>query len=257
MLASKSRVMSTMITGPSNFPVAQQRKRGDAADKKMMEMLAYVEQRMKKIQNTLNPRSISSDRSDAVAELETKLAKMEKDQKSYKAVNKIIRSKKLSEEEKVKQLAAIGVSEALFRQLMEPPYPGAQIGFESYLLTNNNANMKRVRERIAAVKKEQARPTTETAEDEGVTIIDNAEDNRVQLDFDKIPSEEIRSKLKSEGWRWSRRNSVWQRQRTENARYSAKRILAGLKKEAPAPGGGVMTKEELIQRAAKARESDG
>lgn len=64
----------------------------------------------------------------------------------------------------------------------------------------------------------------------GGEVIRNAEANRLQLKFDGIPDAATRQKLKSEGWRWSPKNGVWQRQLTDNAEYSAKRLLEDLNK---------------------------
>ena len=231
MLHAKSGVMSTMITGPSKFPTARNQKRGDTADKRTRELVEYVDKQTDKIRNTLNPKSISADRPDAVIALEAKIQKMEKQQADWKKINKIVRSKTRSETQKKADLAAIGIGEATYQQLITPPYQGAQIGLPSYLLSNNLANIKRTKQRIKDLEREDDTPTAET-EHEGVTVIDNAEDNRIQLQFDGKPSETIRSKMKSEGWRWSRREGVWQRQRTDAARQSAQRMVAALKEEA-------------------------
>ena len=230
MLHAKSGVMSTMITGRSKFPTARNQKRGDTADKRTRELVEYVDKQTDKIRNTLNPKSISADRPDAVIALEAKIQKMEKQQADWKKINKIVRSKTRSETQKKADLAAIGIGEATYQQLITPPYQGAQIGLPSYLLSNNLANIKRTKQRIKDLEREDDTPTAET-EHEGVTVIDNAEDNRIQLQFDGKPSETIRSKMKSEGWRWSRRDGVWQRQRTDAARYSAQRMVAALKEE--------------------------
>jgi len=45
---------------------------------------------------------------------------------------------------------------------------------------------------------------------------DNKEINRIQLIFDGIPDENIRTALKSKGFHWSRREGAWQREFTEN-----------------------------------------
>lgn len=43
-----------------------------------------------------------------------------------------------------------------------------------------------------------------------VRVVENAKENRLQLFFDGIPSEEIRSQLKHNAFRWSRYNGCWQ-----------------------------------------------
>jgi len=51
----------------------------------------------------------------------------------------------------------------------------------------------------------------------GGKVIHNKEINRIQIIFDNIPDEDIRKSLKSRGFHWSRRESAWQREFTENA----------------------------------------
>lgn len=51
----------------------------------------------------------------------------------------------------------------------------------------------------------------------GVRILHNTEENRLQLFFDGKPEQEMITKLKSRGFKWSPRNKAWQRQLTPNA----------------------------------------
>lgn len=58
----------------------------------------------------------------------------------------------------------------------------------------------------------------------GITVIQNTELNRLQLIFDGKPSDEVRDILKSNGFKWSPKNTAWQRQLTQNALYAFNRI---------------------------------
>ena len=91
------------------------------------------------------------------------------------------------------------------------PYP-------SYHLSNNNANIRRIQQRIEDLKNksEYAGWTFEG----GKAEINEAE-NRLQLFFDEKPSDEQRSKLKHNGFKWSPSQGAWQRQLTKNAIHSA------------------------------------
>jgi hypothetical protein len=53
---------------------------------------------------------------------------------------------------------------------------------------------------------------------------------RLQLLFDGKPNDEIRSILKSHGFRWSPYNEAWQRQLTNNAKYETKLVLKEIEK---------------------------
>ena len=59
----------------------------------------------------------------------------------------------------------------------------------------------------------------------GVRIIQNTDINRLQIEFDDKPDEEMRSKLKSNGFKWAPSQGVWQRQLTDNAISAVKRIF--------------------------------
>ena len=117
------------------------------------------------------------------------------------------------------------------------PFPGLEIDqryaldihgvpFPAYELTSIREKIKRIRSRMDDLSKlQQAQENpAEDIEFEGGYICQNAEENRLQIIFDSIPDPEIRAELKSSGFRWSPKNSAWQRQLTDNALRAARRI---------------------------------
>lgn len=50
-----------------------------------------------------------------------------------------------------------------------------------------------------------------------IKVIQNTDINRLQLKFNGKPDEKIREVLKNNGFKWSPKNSTWQRQLTKNA----------------------------------------
>jgi hypothetical protein len=84
-----------------------------------------------------------------------------------------------------------------------------------------------MKQRIEELKRVKSKTTTET-EINGVRVINNVEDNRLQIFFDCKPPAEIRAKLKSRGFRWSPRNKAWQRKLSSSAESAAKSILRDL-----------------------------
>lgn len=175
-----------------------------------------------KAQAAENNHAISSDDPEAIKLLKEKLEKLEKLQNIMKAANKIVRSKKLTDEEKIQEMVKLGLSEEGAANALKPDFCG-RVGFASYSLQNNNANIKRVKDRIKELEK---RANDETTEEEinGIRIVDNVEDNRLQVFFEGIPAAEIRSKLKSNGFRWSRYNGCWQSYRSERAKRIAQQV---------------------------------
>ena len=91
------------------------------------------------------------------------------------------------------------------------PYP-------SFHLTNNNANIRRVQQRIDDLKNR--------GEFVGWTFpggeakINEAE-NRLQLFFEEKPTEDQRRELKSNGFKWAPSQGAWQRQLNRNAIFAA------------------------------------
>ena len=62
----------------------------------------------------------------------------------------------------------------------------------------------------------------------GITVIQNTEANRLQLIFDGKPSDETRELLKKNGFKWSPKNTAWQRQLTTNALHTLEKIKDSL-----------------------------
>jgi hypothetical protein len=64
----------------------------------------------------------------------------------------------------------------------------------------------------------------EVIEFDGGKIIVDIDENRVKVEFDERQSDEMTAKLKGRGFHWSPSNQCWQRLRTKDALWAAKRI---------------------------------
>ena len=170
-----------------------------------------------------NNNAIFSDDPEAITKLREKLESLQKSQELMKAVNAIIRKKNLSDEQKKEQIIKAGLKEKYATDILQPDYCG-RIGFPSFSLTNNNANIKRIKDRIAHLEKLNAAETAEKKFGE-VSIVENVEENRCQIFFPDKPSEAVRADLKSHGFRWSPYNSCWQRHRSNMATHYAESIV--------------------------------
>lgn len=182
---------------------------------------------------------ISSDDPDAIAKLTAELEKAEQAQEQMKAANKIIRkwvkrgvtheSKGPDFEALAGELAALGraFTPEKVRDLAKP-YLGS-VGFASFTLSNNSANITRIKKRIEVLKAAATRET-KTHDYPGIcTVIENTEANRVQFIFPEKPDAETREMLKSNGFRWAPSESAWQRQLNNAGIYAARRVLAALR----------------------------
>ncbi|MDD3038854.1 DUF3560 domain-containing protein [Bacteroides sp.] len=175
---------------------------------KSIELSRKAEYFERKAEAAENNTSIYLGDDDAVDRLQEKVESLEKAQGMMKAANKIVRSKKLNDIAKIEQLQSLGFSEEKSVKLTEPDCYG-EYGFASYTLTNNSARIRDAKQRL-----ERAKMLKETATKEyvikSVRIVENSEENRLQLFFDGVPDEEIRSQLKHNAFRWSRFNGCWQ-----------------------------------------------
>jgi len=96
--------------------------------------------------------AISSDDPEALVLLRAKLDKHEKLQETMRATNKIVRSKKLTRDQMVEKCAPLGISATLVDKLLVPDFCG-WIGFANYAVTNNGAEIRRCKSRIAEATK--------------------------------------------------------------------------------------------------------
>ena len=162
---------------------------------------------------------VSSDDPDAIEKLEEQLQKLDKNQKLYKAINKALRKSDRTGNDD--DLRALGLSEKLIAQLKTPDDCGER-GIAPFQLSNNSSNMRRIRKRIEAL---QAAADDQTVEEQhgDIRIVSNVEENRVQVFFPGVPSPEVRSKLKQNGFRWSPTAGAWQRHRSDAALWWARR----------------------------------
>ena len=170
---------------------------------------------------------ISSDDPEAVTKLREKLATLEARQERMKDMNKAWRAfnKKPTAPATAKLLAALGDSDRVLVERFTPEYSWQKGPAESFQLSNNNANMTRIKQRISDL--ERAASTEPAADIEGnwYRLIENVEENRIQLIFPGKPSANIRRDLKKNGFRWSPTNGAWQRHLTNAGRYAAKYFI--------------------------------
>lgn len=216
---------SVMISGAGNFPVRKKEKQNAALDRNMEEY-NHIQEIKTKIENILYGREqIKSGDADAIGKLENKLKKLKENQEEMKAANRAIRMK--DTEKGDEKLRDMGYSDEQIKQLREPDFCG-RVGYPDYALRNNNANIHRVESRLKGLKAAKENGTSEL-ETDVCKVVENTEQMRLQLIFDGKPEPEVRDILKKNGFRWSPKNTAWQRQLTNNAKYSAKKVIEEIK----------------------------
>lgn len=230
-LYAMSRCFSQMITGAGGWKASTFRRheKTNAAEKAAHDRL---DQWCEKVIKRCNRQERLTGWAE-VERLQEKLDNLTSLQETMKAANKVIRSKKLAEVEKVDELVALGFSESTALKLMEPDYCG-RIGFATFQLSNNLAKIKDTEAKI----KRHAKMAQHEDEEQGYwwgTLRTDYADERYRFIFNGKPTQTVITIMKQNGFRWSPSNKAWQRQITANAKYSVSRIiekLESLKNEA-------------------------
>lgn len=226
-LSSQSRTFSTMISGPANFPVRQMEKRNRVVDSRRTELLEFLPRAKATIIKAMHPelRPIMSGDADATERLAEKIATAEQDQLRMKAANAVIR-KNLKSAVTVKHaaLVAAGFGEDEATKILTPNCFGG-IGFASFELTNNNANIIRMKGRLAVIGRNQTREAV-AVDGANARMEDCPADNRVRLFFPGKPDADVRTALKSCGFRWSPTIGAWQAYRNERSIRKAREVAA-------------------------------
>lgn len=159
----------------------------------------YYENRVKVAENNT---AISSDDPEAIKKLQEKIKEKE---------NEIQEAK-----EKKKQLEAI------------PEAKKDQAYWWTYYLqpsriANCRTEIRRIKKRIEDLQQKDDIPDIDKTIN-GIKITTDKLENRIRLYFQGKPSEETRTKLKRNGFRWSYYNEAWQRQISNQAIYLAEQI---------------------------------
>ena len=181
--------VSVMVAGPSNYNMKKHNKWMEQEGNAFKEYDKIKERFESAMHGVAKPVIKSSD-SNALEALKEKLEKAQAEHQGYKDYNK--KAKK----EGTPKLAA-------------------------YVMTNSNGRIRAIKQRIASVERTQEREARRLNFTGGY-VIENKEAGRTQIFFNEKPSEELRGKMKSSGWRWSPKSGAWQRQLTNNAWYSVR-----------------------------------
>ncbi len=220
-----ARVPSVMIAGGSNFPVRAKEKQNAARDRNWAEY-NEIQGLLDKIKS-IGHGGIMSDDPNAIEKLTAKLIALQAEQEKMKAVNAYYRKHKTLDGCPVLTEDEIRTAKAD----MESGWRYEDKPFPTWALSNNNANIRRIKERVETFQKEakKAAETPKQEEDhDGYTLIENAEIGRIQFIFDGKPDADTRTLLKSYGFKWAPSQGAWQRMLNDNGRYAAQRVIEKL-----------------------------
>lgn len=218
---AKSNTISSMITGPANFPVAKARKSNNREQAAYEDFLNWREKYFKAVN-----RVATKSPEDDLAATETELERIIALQDEVKEINVYIRKTPYKTEAELKKhLLELEHTKEIVERV---ELWNGRFKIPGYFLVNNNAKIKRLQDRVSELgKRIQIKESfTDLKFDGGYITIS---DDRVKIFHDEKPSAEIITKLKKSAFKWSRFWGCWVRKHTANALRDAV-IIVGYKK---------------------------
>lgn len=212
---------SILICGPSNFPMRKKERQNARADHLRAEY-QEIDGLLDKMRSIGNG-GIQSDDPEALDKLRAKLADLQQAQQAMRDAN--AEARRVGHPVKVPDAVAHTVQH-LALSTVSP--------FAPWALSNNNANMHRISDRIAQLERAKTDAPAVMPTAAGVEYREDSELMRAQIVFDGKPSEAVRDLLKANGFRWAPSQGAWQRQLTDNGRSAAKRVMLKLAEVTPA-----------------------
>ena len=213
-LTARSRCMSTLVTGSANFNTRRAEKANASERKRSDEFRQWRERALKAIAR--NGRRMERAATSEVEEMTKKIAGAEAAHEHMKRANTILRKHRKNPEAAIPVLVAeLGMSEKQAGNRVAPDVLG-DVGYARYMLTNNNANIRRMKERLAELERKEAASGQETkslAFSGGEVELD-FQDDRIRILYPGKPDAATIANLKRHGFRWKPTVKGWQRQLT-------------------------------------------
>lgn len=206
-----SRCLSSMITGPANFPTRRNEKANNSYENAVKEFGEWRE----KAQKAIARRIEEAKPAEQKAEEQWEAVKLEIDtvyitQLLYGKLERIA----LKGEVELMQKSIDYVRE-LNAQRKKPIFTERHKFFKLAQL----AELWRDK-----IEQKNGRESIELEFEDG-KVVKNFSEDRLQIIFDGKPNSDVISNLKHNGFRWSPRFGAWQRQLTSNAYYGASRVI--------------------------------
>lgn len=226
------------VAGASNYDVKRNQKRCDA---EMKAALEWDEKRARFLENTRamidnaaplekvleqyksgkRRETISFDDPHAAAKLRARIEGIKEQREEYKRQNAYYKKHGTMrgcpgvDDERAAALDAYTAG-ARHRQ-----------PFESYILQNTLANVKRLEERLQELERRSEAPAAQSVPQtfDGFRVEQDLKENRLRFFFDDKPDAETREVLKRYGLHWSPTAQAWQRQLTPYALRDARRYI--------------------------------
>ena len=216
-LYAKSRVLSTMITGPANFNVSRNNKANQSEHNKWEEFREWRQNAF----NAINKRiEAAKPEEQKTAERWERLKKELLQKIEWQSVANFYSM--------VERLAYNGDTELVNESVgLVQEYNDTHK--RPFVTTKHKLwSLPEIAERVKANKEAKAEKENEESEINGVKVVKNFAADRVQLFFNGKPGFSTIQNLKKHAFKWSPSNMCWQRQLTQNALYSVNHVLQNI-----------------------------
>lgn len=213
-LSAKSRCLSSMITGPANFPVRRNEKANNSEHNRSVEFTEWREKNLKYI-----AKKVEESKPQEVKD-------SERFNDLKKQVDRLFEGWMPTRfKSRLETVAKSGNTELVAKVLEYIKF--IQVEKNRVLFTPRNSIWLLANVAEVIREKEVDKETAESKEYQisGVKVVENIQADRIQLFFDGKPEYKVISELKHAAFKWSPSNMCWQRQLTNNARYAAERLL--------------------------------
>ena len=232
MISIRARTFSTGVTGGAGI-TARKIASNESLIQREYEKLKTHNQEVEKIKNKLakiakntpadqyeTGEVVKSVDVNAIAKLQDKIKQLE-EKKEY-----IYRQQKAEKEYKKSKDSSVFEKYDIKKEDVEEMLD--EINRYGYALysspANINAEIRRIRERITGLEKNQSKGEEEILI-EGGKIVKNGATQRLQIFFDGIPDKDVREKLKKHAFKWAPSVKAWQRTLTPNAIWDVEHNL--------------------------------
>ena len=232
MISIRARTFSTGVTGGAGI-TARKIASNESLIQREYEKLKIHNQEVEKLKNKLakiakntpadqyeTGEVVKSVDVNAIAKLQDKIKQLE-EKKEY-----IYRQQKAEKEYKKSKDSSVFEKYDIKKEDVEEMLD--EINRYGYALysspANINAEIRRIRERITGLEKNQSKGEEEILI-EGGKIVKNGATQRLQIFFDGIPDKDVREKLKKHAFKWAPSVKAWQRTLTPNAIWDVEHNL--------------------------------
>lgn len=234
-LNRKGNCISSMIAGPSNFPVKRAERANNAEHRASEELTKWF--------NNSEDRCIVYPVQSAYAdEVKKEIRDTERNEHKEKQMNVVRKGLIHAAASVCGEIHALpqlmkGASERQINNLVKMGYPQeAKQLIEEYnekckdkcgkvIFTSRHRVFKFIEEYKQPTPEEKETGEKEIAKGEDYTVINNFDAERVQILFDDKPDETVRKALKGESFKWSRFHGAWQRKNTDNGLRAVNRFI--------------------------------